>query len=240
MLAYLTQFKSAHLILSLLFVVVIMGMSISSQSLASEDALLTSDSPKAISHSIKPFWLAQPPIGQANLSVLWWDVYDSWFYCKNSAEFKAQRQTYSENIKRKQTDVYSELKLLANLCEQAALKIQYNRDIDSDDLVDETKKQWDKLGLDRKKYQIWLQTLSQIWPDIKTGEQLIFVLQTTSQEIALKDASTNTNNQYQGQFFYQNESLKVITDSEFSLAFLAIWLSQKTTEPELRQQLLSL
>lgn len=231
MLAFFTQIKPVWLIFSLLMVISIESFANAGTSVKSENIKPTD--------TLKPteqVWLKQTPIGQANLSVLWWDVYDSWFYCKNSAEFKAQIQAYSEKIKLKQTDIYSELKYLTNLCDQAALKIQYNRDIDSDDLVEETQKQWDKLGISREKYQTWLQTLSQLWPDIKTGEQLVFVLKAAPQD---KTHSSVTKN-YQGQFFYQNEPLRMITDTEFSLAFLAIWLSHKTTEPELRLKLLAL
>lgn len=115
-----------------------------------------------------------------------------------------------------------------------ALKIVYQQDIDRDDLVNATEKEWQKLSqkqfqkqsqkqaLDASQYQDWLVALRQLWPDIKEGEDLLFIVEADGR----------------GVFYHNDQLLGGINSNEFSEAFLSIWLSKNTSEPGLRRQLI--
>lgn len=117
----------------------------------------------------------------------------------------------------------------AGLQQDQVLIITYQRRIDSDELVDATREQWQALGiLDREPQSAqWLRMLSQIWPRVDVGSQLAFVI-----------------HDRQGQFWYRASAqphfslLGSVQTIDFSESFLAIWLSSSTQYPALRQQLL--
>lgn len=111
-----------------------------------------------------------------------------------------------------------------------ALIITYARDITRDELVDATREQWQALGIMTREAQseAWLRTLAMLWPDVRPGTQLAFVLR-----------------QKQGQFWYRaSAAQKSFTplgpqqSLAFSTSFLAIWLDPHTQYPELRKQLI--
>lgn len=111
-----------------------------------------------------------------------------------------------------------------------ALIITYQRDIDSDELVEATREQWQTLGILNREAQSknWLRALSALWPDVGPGTQLAFVL-----------------SEKQGQFWYRASAVqKNLTplgpqqSLAFSTSFLAIWLDPHTQYPELRQRLM--
>lgn len=111
-----------------------------------------------------------------------------------------------------------------------ALVITYRRSIESTELVDATREQWQALGILQQEPQstAWLQMLTRLWPNVSEGTQLAYV--TTAQ---------------QGQFWYRASPLqKAFTplgppqSAAFSERFLAIWLDPHTQYPELRQQLI--
>lgn len=85
-------------------------------------------------------------VGEATLSVLFWDIYHSQLFTPNG--------NY-------QTGDYP-----------LALNIHYLRDIDAQDLLERTVQEWDKLGFKATQYQAWVKQLQQIWPNIKQGDQL--------------------------------------------------------------------
>lgn len=89
-------------------------------------------------------------VGQAKLSVLFWDIYVSRLY-----SLDGQYQSLNGPL---------------------LLRITYLRDIEADDLLDATQDEWDKLGLDKQQTQTWLKELKQIWPDIKENQELSLVL----------------------------------------------------------------
>ena len=108
-----------------------------------------------------------------------------------------------------------------------ALKITYLRDIDKKDLMEATDDQWQHIGIESTQKTAWLLALKDIFIDIKKGETLTLVV----------DASKESN------FYFSNAQVKnrhlgKITDVHFGAAFLAIWLSEKTSRPALRRQLL--
>ena len=135
-------------------------------------------------------------IGQGEMSWLFFDLYHASLYSKNGAY---RDQGYPQ-----------------------ALKIMYKRDIYSDDLVAVTEKEWLKLGFEPALYQEWLPVLLTMWPDIKDGDELVFLVQADGR----------------GYFYHNNLALGGIDSDEFSSAFLAIWLSENTSEPGLRRKLI--
>jgi hypothetical protein len=70
---------------------------------------------------------------------------------------------------------------------------------------------------------LWLRTMSGAFPDVATGDRIT----------GLHTPST-------GARFWHNGQLRAtIPDPEFSRLFFGIWLSEKTSEPRLRAELLS-
>lgn len=85
-------------------------------------------------------------VGQAKLSVLFWDVYNSSLYTP-SGRFEG---------------INAPLKI----------KLVYLRNIGSRELVDATREQWRKLGMYRPEHESWLQQLQTMWPDVKSGDNI--------------------------------------------------------------------
>jgi hypothetical protein len=135
-------------------------------------------------------------VGKARLSVLFFDVYDSTLKTP-SGQYNGYR-------------------------EPVALEIHYLRDIKASALVQQTVKEWKSLGLSPETYESFLQPLETLWPDVKKGDSLTFVV--------LPDGS-NT-------FYYNGRELGGLDHPQFGQHFLDIWLSPNTTRPELRAQLL--
>lgn len=102
------------------------------------------------------------------------------------------------------------------------LDIEYYRDIESEDLLEATKDQWQHLAFAENDIQRWLGLLNATWPDVKQGDHLSF---------KVIDGQTS-------QFFFNHQPLDIIQDANFAEAFLAIWLSKATSRPSLRAQLL--
>lgn len=87
-------------------------------------------------------------VGQANLSVLWFDVYDATLLT-SSGRFDG----YASPL---------------------ILKLHYLRDISKQALLKETEKQLSKFESARDVRQQWLLRLRDLWPDIKEGDELVF------------------------------------------------------------------
>jgi len=105
--------------------------------------------------------------------------------------------------------------------ESHLLKIQYLRDIERDDLIEKTVEQWQHLNIPEKRYLPFVSTLKKLWPDINKGDSLAL--------LKTKESST---------FYYNDKEIGQIDDPYFSEIFLAIWLSPKTSQPKLREQLI--
>jgi hypothetical protein len=103
-----------------------------------------------------------------------------------------------------------------------ALTLRYQRDFSKEILLKATKHEWQKLAVDENLYPQWLQQLSSLWPEIKDGDSLTFLV------------SRNGH----GDFYHNDNWLGSIESPEFSDAFLAIWLSEHTSNPKLRSQLI--
>lgn len=105
-----------------------------------------------------------------------------------------------------------------------ALRLTYLRDFDKKDLVSETRKQWEKLGFkNNDQQQQWLSVLNDQWRDVKEGDSITLYI----------DGDKTS------QFYLNQEALGEMKDQAFSEAFLAIWLSENTSAPKVRKQLIA-
>ncbi len=102
------------------------------------------------------------------------------------------------------------------------LDIRYQRDIEADDLVNATVEQWQHLNFSEQQILVWQQELLGLWPDVTDGERLAF-------ECLSADS---------GNFYFNGELLGNVSSPGFAQAFLAIWLSENTSRPDLRAQLM--
>lgn len=103
-----------------------------------------------------------------------------------------------------------------------ALRITYQKSISRQALLDATYDQWSKLGYTDNLTSDWLATLSAIWPDVEPGDQLTLLVTTDGRS----------------EFYLSDRMIGELSDERFGDAFLSIWLSERTTEPDLRLQLL--
>lgn len=104
-----------------------------------------------------------------------------------------------------------------------ALEFTYLRDIKAEELVNETRKQWRKLNLDQHQEETnWLQQLLTLWPDISESDQLVFYV----------------NKHGHAEFYYNGKITGILESPEFSQRFKNIWLSNKTTAPDVRRKLI--
>ncbi|MEJ2764872.1 chalcone isomerase family protein [Photobacterium sp. MCCC 1A19761] len=140
-------------------------------------------------------WQSWPAVGDARLTWGPWVIYDS--------ELRTPSGEYLPEM------------------EELALVIKYQREIDQEDLLEATDEQWLHLGISANKRQRWLARLAEIWPDVRKGDRLIFVV-----------------NREGGIFYQDNRMIGTVRDKEMSLAFIQIWLSPRTAYPKLRRQLI--
>ena len=105
-----------------------------------------------------------------------------------------------------------------------ALEIRYKIDVDADDLIEETRDQWQELALLDEDANRWLQQLPQIWPDIKEGDRLVMFV----------------DESLQARFFHNDKLVGQIDDPAFATRFAAIWLAEGAEYPDMRKALLDL
>ncbi|WP_233267415.1 hypothetical protein [Paraglaciecola sp. L3A3] len=86
-------------------------------------------------------------VGQGKLKILFWDIYDATFYNPSGL--------YQENV-------YPQV-----------LQINYLRNIESLELVEQTQQEWQKLQLSAEQVDKWLPLLAGIFPDISDGDNLL-------------------------------------------------------------------
>ncbi len=124
-------------------------------------------------------------------------------------------------------DIYdAELYTTGNAFDQNkpfALKLTYLRDFSKESLVKETKKQLKELNLlNERNNEQWFTRLLEIWVDVEKGDSITLY----------------SNPQREAVFYHNQNYLGKIDDKEFSKRFAAIWLSELTTQPEMRRELL--
>lgn len=98
-------------------------------------------------------WKYWRTVGQAQLSVLFFDIYQSRLLTPTGVY--------------EQTDDITPHPL--------ALSIHYQRDVSRSQLIDATEEQWEKLGYSQSRRKQWLFQLEGIFPDIKKGQRLAYV-----------------------------------------------------------------
>ena len=136
-------------------------------------------------------------VGRAKFSVLFWDIYNSSLYSKSG-------NYYHENSP-----------------EAILFKIEYLKDITSEDLLERTVEQWKHLNISESQYTPYISRLKAIWPNISSGDSLTMLVE-----------------EEKSVFYFNNIKVGVIADKAFSKIFLDIWLSPKTSQVKLRAQLL--
>ncbi|RUO70246.1 chalcone isomerase family protein [Pseudidiomarina salinarum] len=135
-------------------------------------------------------------VGSTRLSVLFWDLYD--------AELLTDSGSY---------DNY----------EQRALRLTYLRDIESAELVESTREEWQRLNIEiTEQHEQWLDRLNSIWPDITEGDCLLLV----------------ENNAGHGVFYNGQGKLGSIENQTFTDQFFAIWLDKDSRFKDERDELL--
>lgn len=103
------------------------------------------------------------------------------------------------------------------------LSLTYQRDITKADFIDATLEQWQhQHGEIQARHRQWALLLNDIWQDVKTADTL------SCQRLANAEV----------QFFLNSAYIGTIQDEAFADEFLDIWLSEKTSAPKLRKQLL--
>ncbi|WP_232824699.1 chalcone isomerase family protein [Algibacillus agarilyticus] len=107
--------------------------------------------------------------------------------------------------------------------EHLIYEINYLADISKKDLIKRTVEQWQHIDIKESLYTPYLETLNQIWPDIESGDTLTLVLTNGTTE-----------------FYFNGVYIGQIIEPAFGPLFLDIWLSEKTSQPELRTDLLGI
>ncbi|WP_163937650.1 hypothetical protein [Paraferrimonas sp. SM1919] len=149
----------------------------------------------AFSYSHQQTYNDWKTVGSAKLKVLFWDIY--------TAELLTPDGRYS------------------NLEQPLKLKLTYWRDIDRQVLTDETRNQWQKLGLYDQSDESWLTEINQLFPNIRKGEELTLVRLEDQQVLLL----------HQGIELARLENSQQVND------FFAIWLSENSNYPKLTKKL---
>lgn len=105
------------------------------------------------------------------------------------------------------------------------LELRYLRDISKTEFVDATQEQWRiQAGSVQKQHKLWAGELTTLWRDVKKGDML----------------SAELHSDGLISFYFNQQPLGKTKDPQMGPAFFDIWLSEKTTAPELRQLLLAL
>lgn len=104
-----------------------------------------------------------------------------------------------------------------------ALSITYARTIPGENLASTSIDQMRKLGFrDEAQLSRWRAALARVFPDVKPGETII--------GIHLPGTGAR--------FFHQGKATGTLDDAALARAFFAIWMDEKTSEPDLRASLL--
>lgn len=102
-----------------------------------------------------------------------------------------------------------------------ALQIEYQRSIAADRLLDQTREEWRKQSLYEDSCETWLSQLDSFWPDVSRGDTL----------------TLRVDESLASEFYLNGQLIGEIDDAQFTERFLAIWLSEDSSYPRLRNQL---
>ncbi len=152
---------------------------------------------------IEKEWKSLNIVGQTTLKKFGFHVYDATFWVNNH-----------------QGDKFSSDMIETSIC---ALSITYARKIKAKHLLSNTKKEWQRLGIaDHYQTDAWLKILSNIWPNVDKGDQLIFIKTNDGKNV----------------FYSKEKILGTIDDPNFGTAFLSIWLDEKSKFKRNRKELI--
>ncbi len=129
-------------------------------------------------------------IGSSSFSVWFWDVYE--------IELKTQDGSYT----------------LGHFPLELALT--YKRDIDKEDLIAETKNQWERYQLDPEIESQWLAQLDKIWPSVKENDRIAF---------RICDSQLT-------KFYFNDKPIGEVSDKDFAKYFSLIWLDPNGPYPK--------
>ena len=108
--------------------------------------------------------------------------------------------------------------------ETFALELIYDMNFKGRDIAERSVKEMRGQGYaDEAKLKRWGEEMAKIFPDIKPGDTLVGV------NVPGKEA----------RFYTPEKFIAAVPDPEFAKAFFDIWLSEKTSEPRVRRNLLS-
>lgn len=103
-----------------------------------------------------------------------------------------------------------------------ALTLTYLRDFEGAAIAERSVKEMRKQGFnDKQKLTQWEEQMKSIFPDVEEGTQLTGLFMKNGETVFLKN----------------EEVLGSVEDKGFGTQFFAIWLSEKTSEPKLREKL---
>lgn len=112
-----------------------------------------------------------------------------------------------------------------DLAQPYALSLEYYRDIDGKDIADRSVQEMRKEGFTNEvKLATWNAQLKTIFPDVKDGSVLSAIYLPGKETV----------------FYSGDNAIGAIKGDEFGRYFFGIWLSEKTSAPELRRALLGL
>lgn len=104
-----------------------------------------------------------------------------------------------------------------------ALTLEYLRDFEGESIaVRSAKEIHDQKTADKATIESWTEVMKAIFPDVKKGQTITGVV----------------DNKLHSHFYLGDELLGSVEDEKFSASFFGIWLSDKTSEPRMRDKLL--
>lgn len=160
---------------------------------------------------------SQGPIFPADLPQVGAGQFRYFVFDIYEASLKAPAIYWASSSEQKTVDYAQSVPLL--------LELKYQRDISRDEFIKATVDQWQHLtGAVSTQHQQWAEALKPIWRDVKEGDTLASLLLADGQVV----------------FYFNRQYLGTLTDPAFGPAFFDIWLSEGTSAPKLRQQLLGL
>jgi len=105
-----------------------------------------------------------------------------------------------------------------------ALELHYLRNFSAVDIAKRSIEEMQRIEpVPEQKVALWIKTLSEAFPNVKKGDRIVGVHK--------PDFGVT--------FWHNGKRSGEIRDADFSRQFFGIWLSPKTSEPKLRQALLS-
>lgn len=107
--------------------------------------------------------------------------------------------------------------------EPFALELRYLRNFSGAMIAERSLKEMRRLGaVSDEKAVLWLDMMKKTFPDVKKGDQLI--------GIHRSDGSAS--------FVLNGKPIGEVREEEFNRLFFGIWLSSKTSEPKMRNELI--